>query len=327
MTFGVQDKFGVLEWRDDIPASVRGSVVSVGNFDGVHLGHCELIRRAGELATDIGRSVTIVTFDPHPLQLLAPERFQPQLTNLEDRVDFLLSNGAHAVVVIHTDRDLLNLTPHDFFRHILIKQLAAKGIVEGFNFRFGHDRSGSVDTMRDLCASERIPFRVVEPFMIDDVVVSSSRVRDALVAGDVRAATRWLNRAYAIRGTVIEGAKRGRTIGFPTANLGDVPTILPGEGVYAVRVSVDDTLWPGAANIGPNPTFGDNARKIEIHLIGFVDDLYGRSLKVEFIQRLRETRKFNSVDELIAQMQLDVQRATTISKEGSHADRRPESTR
>jgi riboflavin kinase/FMN adenylyltransferase len=319
MTFGVREKFGAIEWRGDIPSSVRGSVVSVGNFDGVHRGHAELIRQAGKLATEISCGVTILTFDPHPLQLLAPERFQPQLTTLEDRIDLLLSNGATAVVVIRTDRDLLNLTPEDFFRHILNERLDAKGVVEGFNFRFGHDRAGSVDTMRDLCASHGLPFRIVEPLMLDDVVVSSSRVRDALITGDVRAAARWLDRPYAIRGTVIKGAKRGRTIGFPTANLGSVQTILPGEGVYAVQVRIgepnriSDRVIAGAANIGPNPTFGESARKIEIHLIGFTGDLYGRSLLVEFMERLRGTRKFNSVEELVAQMRLDVERARTIS--------------
>ncbi len=321
MTFGIREKFGPFAWRGEIPASVRGSVVSVGNFDGVHRGHAELIRQANELAATRGepgtsatgaRGVTAVTFDPHPLELLAPERFQPPLTTLEDRVDLLLANGANAVVVLRTDRDLLSLTPQAFFQRILIEQLGATGIVEGFNFRFGHDRAGSVDTLRHLCGSAGIPFRLVEPFLLNGVVVSSSRVRDALVKGDVRAAAEWLNRPYHIRGIVVEGARRGHTIGFPTANLAEVKTILPGEGVYAVRVRRDDNMWPGAANIGPNPTFGENARKIEIHLIGFDGDLYGRSLQVEFMERLRGTRKFNSVDELVTQMRMDVEQAHAI---------------
>lgn len=313
MTFGVREKFGVLEWREDIPPSVRGSVVSVGNFDGVHRGHAELIRRAHAIASSISSGVAIVTFDPHPLQLLAPERFQPQLTTLEDRVDLLLTGGANAVVVIRTNDELLQLSPTDFFRRILLRQLDANGVVEGFNFRFGHDREGSVETMHELCATQGIPFQVVEPFKHHEVVVSSSRVRDALVAGDVRVAGDLLNRFYQIRGTVTEGAKRGRTIGFPTANLVDVPTLLPAEGVYAVRVCLGTSSWPGAANIGPNPTFGENARKIEVHLIGFAGDLYGRSLRVEFTDRLRGTRKFNSVDELVAQMRLDVERARALA--------------
>lgn len=313
MTFGVREKFGPLIWREDIPTSVRSSVVSVGNFDGVHLGHLELIRQARDLAA--GKCcVTIVTFDPHPLQLLAPERFQPPLTTLEDRVDLLLAKGADAVVVIRTDRALLDRTPEAFFRQVLVERLDAKGIVEGFNFRFGHDRAGSIDTMRDLCAAAGLPFRVVEPFKRDGVIVSSSRVRDALIAGDVQTAAEWLNGPYFVRGTVIEGAKRGRTIGFPTANLGGVTTILPGEGVYAVRAIIDASkeAFAGAANIGSNPTFGEHACKIEVHLIGFRGDLYGQKLSVEFMERLRETRKFNSVDELVAQMRLDVERAESL---------------
>lgn len=316
MTFGIREKFGVLEWRDAVPVSARESVVSVGNFDGVHRGHAELIRQARLLseprAPASGTSVTIVTFDPHPLQLLAPERFLPPLTTLEDRVELLLANGADAVVVLRTDRDLLNLTPEEFFQRILIGQLNATGIVEGFNFRFGHDRTGTVEMLREMCNANGIAFRLVEPFMHNNTVVSSSKVRDALIAGDVRAAADWLNRPYRIHGKVIEGAKRGRTIGFPTANLGEVPTILPGEGVYAVRVCLGDQTYAGAANIGPNPTFGEHARKIEVHLIGFTGDLYGRSLTVEFMDRLRGTRKFNNVDELVAQMRLDVEKAKSL---------------
>jgi riboflavin kinase/FMN adenylyltransferase len=246
------------------------------------------------------------------LQLLAPERYLPPLTTVDDRAELLRSIGADGVVILQTDLDLLHLSPDAFFLRILVEQFEAKGLVEGFNFRFGRDRAGSVDTLREMCEAAGIPMCVVAPYQQDGSVVSSSRVRDALMAGDVTNAASLLNRPYHVRGTVITGAKRGRTIGFPTANLGAVRTLLPADGVYAVRAQVAERTWPGAANIGPNPTFGENARKIEVHLIGFAGDLYGQAIKVDFLQRLRGTRRFAGVAELVAQLNRDVAEARQL---------------
>jgi riboflavin kinase/FMN adenylyltransferase len=188
----------------------------------------------------------------------------------------------------------------------------AKGIAEGFNFRFGHKRLGTIDTLREKCAGLGIPFRVVEPFQIEGGVVSSSRVRNALMDGAVKTAAELLNRPYQVSGSVIAGAKRGRTMGFPTANLDGVTTLLPKDGVYAVRAFIDGAGVAGAANIGPNPTFGESARKIEVHLIGFDGDLYGKTITIDFIERLRDTLKFNDVAELTEQMRRDVEQARQL---------------
>lgn len=284
--------------------------MAVGNFDGVHRGHAELVRQVRQLAETVGGPATIITFDPHPLQLLAPERFQPQLTTVDDRAMFLLNVGADAVGVLQTDAELLGLTPETFFSRILIDGFQAKGIVEGFNFRFGRNRAGSIDTLRDMCGRQKIPFRIVEPFEWNGVLVSSSRVRGALDAGEVRSAADLMNRRYSVIGLVVEGAKRGRTIGFPTANLDLVQTLLPKEGVYSVQAHTSSGSFPAAANIGPNPTFGEHARKIEVHLIGFDGDLYGSNLRVEFVERLRETRKFANVGDLVEQMKRDIEAAS-----------------
>jgi riboflavin kinase/FMN adenylyltransferase len=317
MTVAAGEKFGgsattAIDGRDVPPPEARGGVVAVGNFDGVHRGHAELLRQARLLAGEVGGPVTVVTFDPHPLQLLAPERFLPPLTTTADRARFLHEAGADAVVFLRTNADLLALTPEEFFQSVLRNGFAARGVVEGFNFRFGHDRAGSVETLRDLCAAAGVAFRVVAPFALDGVTVSSSKVRDALLAGDVTVAAKLLGRPYLLRGVVGTGAKRGRTIGFPTANLEAVETLVPATGVYAVRADAGGRRYPAAANVGPNPTFGEDARKIEAHLIGFADDLYGRPLAVEFAERLRDTRKFNSAEELVAQMRADVARALAL---------------
>lgn len=312
------EEFEFLDWRNVPPEWARGGVVVVGNFDGVHLGHVALIQHARQLAASLGTRLTIITFDPHPLLLLAPERFQPTLTTIRERVCNLLCHpeqslkGADGVIVLRTDHELLQLSSEEFFQNILVDHFQAKGIVEGFNFRFGKDRAGSVEMLRNRCEKVGIRFQIVEPFKIDKFVVSSSQVRDAVEAGHVELAAKLLGRPFGVTGRVVEGARRGRTIGFPTANLGDVRTLVPANGVYAVRVSLDRLYYHGAANIGPNPTFGEDARKIEVHLLDFSGDLYGRELFVEFHQRLRETRKFRSVDELTLQMKQDIEAARQI---------------
>jgi riboflavin kinase/FMN adenylyltransferase len=294
-----------LRLPDDPPESVRGGVVAVGNFDGVHRGHAALIATARELAGP-GRPVIPVTFDPHPLVLLAPERYQPPLTTVAERGRLLHEVGADQVVVLQTTPELLALSPESFFEHIIRGKLRAAGIVEGFNFRFGHDRAGSNDTLRSLCQSVGIAFREVPAFEMDGRPVSSSRVRQALMNGDLPLATELLGRPYRVTGVVGHGARRGRTIGFPTANLDHVETLLPANGVYATRVETPRGRFVGAAHIGPNVTFGEDARKLEVYLLDFEGDLYGQTLSVDFVARLRGTEKFNGVEALIEQMKKDV---------------------
>jgi riboflavin kinase / FMN adenylyltransferase len=317
MTVASREKFGdsrviCLPWRETPPEWAWNGVVAVGNFDGVHRGHAALVHVAGDLARTVDGPLTVITFDPHPLQLLDPDRFQPLLTTADHRASLLAAIGADAVVILQIDVDLLQLSADAFFDQILVNRFSAKGIVEGFNFRFGRNRLGTVDTLREKCDRLGIPFRIVEPFQLENMVVSSSRVRSALMEGAVKTAAELLNRPYQVLGNVIAGAKRGRTIGFPTANLDGVTTLLPRDGVYAVRALVDGRTFAAAANIGPNPTFGDNARKIEVHLIGFDGDLYGKTMAVDFIERLRDTQKFKDVTDLTEQMKRDVAAARRL---------------
>jgi riboflavin kinase / FMN adenylyltransferase len=303
-----------LDWQESPPEDSRGGAVTIGNFDGVHRGHEALLAEARRLAGQTGGPVVALTFDPHPLQLLRPERFLPVLTTMDDRAHLLQEIGADHVVILRTTRDLLQLTPEDFFDQVVRRGLAARALVEGEDFGFGRNRAGNVQTLAALCAAAGITLSVVPTRRLDGTIVSSSRVRAALERGAVAEAARLLGRPYRLHGTVGTGQRRGQTLGFPTANLDPLHTFTPGDGVYAVRAHHQGRAWPGAAHIGPNPTFGEQARKVEVHLIGFSGDLYGQELAVDFLERLRDTRPFAGPADLKEQLRRDVEQARRVAE-------------
>jgi riboflavin kinase/FMN adenylyltransferase len=296
----------LLRWSEYAPSHLHGGAVTIGNFDGVHRGHGELVRTAQQLASRVGGQTLAITFDPPPVQLLNPTATKLPLSTLEDRVQALHEAGADHVIVLATDASLLALSAEAYFEDVLVRQLGIRAIAEGYNFCFGRGREGNTDTLRALCQQAGVLFEEVPPFVLGAEPVSSSRVRATLLAGDVATAAELLGRPYAIQGTVVRGAQRGRTIGVPTANLGAVATLTPAVGVYAAWATVQGQRYRAAANIGPNPTFGDEARKIEIHLLDFTGDLYDQSLRVAFTARLRDTRPFPDVTALIQQLQHDI---------------------
>src|SRR5579871_5772206 len=234
-----------LNWNEAPPSDCLHGAVAVGNFDGVHLGHASLIKMLRGAASKVAGPAIVVSFDPHPLMLLAPERFQPPLNTIEARCAYLEKAGADKIVILKTTSELLELTPEAFFDRILQTGLKARAIVEGFNFRFGHDRAGDNETLARLCRESRIAFSVVPPFQMDEAPVSSSRIRHALMEGNVAEAARLMGRAYRLWGEVAQGQRRGRALGFPTANLERVQTLVPGDGVYAMRVNLGDKTWLG----------------------------------------------------------------------------------
>jgi riboflavin kinase/FMN adenylyltransferase len=301
------------DWKEMPPANCRGGVVAFGNFDGVHRGHATLLGELIQQAHALHVPAVAVTFDPHPLQLLRPEQFQPVLTTVADRAELIQSQGVDHVLILQTTPELLQLSAEEFFQEVIRSRLAAGVLVEGENFGFGRQREGNIETLRLLSDRAGLELTVVPAFMTaEGTVVSSSRVRTALVRGDVRSAADLLGRPYCLRGTVAHGQGRGKTIGFPTVNLERLETLIPGDGVYAVRTWLWTICWPGAANIGPNPTFGETARKIEVHLIGFQGELTGQSLAIDFVDRLRDTRAFPGVEALVEQLKKDVEAARQI---------------
>lgn len=302
-----------IDWDRTPPSECWRGAVSVGNFDGVHVGHQELVRVLRQRAQQVRGPAVAVTFDPHPLQILKPEHYQPALTTIPDRAELLQRYGADQVVVLRTIPDLLAQSPSEFFESVIVRCFAAGALVEGPDFRFGHQRRGNVAALRELCGGAGVAFDVVSPVARDGVPVSSSRVRRALLAGDAQEAAALLNRPYALRGTVVPGAGRGRALGFPTANLEGIRTVVPRDGVYAVVAGFEGRDWRGAANIGPNPTFGEQARKVEIHLVGFEGDLTRRDLVVWFMSRIRDTRRFASAEALAAQIRSDIEHALELA--------------
>jgi riboflavin kinase/FMN adenylyltransferase len=229
------------------------------------------------------------------------------LTPLDERIKLLENGGADLVIILRTTAELLQLTAADFFAQMVQERLAARAMVEGENFRFGHNREGDTALLATLCQAAGIGLTIVPPVVLGARPISSSRVRQALLAGDVVGASEQLGRPYRVQGVVGTGQKRGRTIGFPTANLTDIHSVLPADGVYAVGVSTLNGRWMGAANVGPNPTFGENARKVEIHLLDFTGDLVGQTLSADFFERVRDTKPFPSIADLVAQLHRDVE--------------------
>ncbi len=286
----------------------RGAAVAVGVFDGVHRGHQAVLAglraRAAELG---GLPATVLTFDRHPLEVIAPERAPRLLTAPDRKVELLGDLGVDVVAVLTFDERARGLTPEEFAADVLVGGLGASVVAVGADFRFGKDRSGDVDELRDLGLG--LGYYVEEVALLGDgESVSSTRIRAAVAAGDVEAAAAALGRPFELAGTVVEGDRRGAAIGFPTANL-DVPAnlLLPGRGVYAAWADTAGGAWPAVVNVGVRPTFGGATEVAEAHLLDFDGDLYGTTLRLRFVARLRDERRFAGVDELSAQIARDVE--------------------
>jgi len=302
---------------DELPESARGGAVAIGNFDGVHLGHLRIVRRLLERAKEVGGPAIVFTFDPHPVRILRPEECPPPLTWTERKAQLLAAHGVDKIVAYPTDEALLRLSAQEFFDSIVRDALGAQAMVEGPNFYFGHQREGNVQLLGQMTAAAGLTLDVVEPFsmrtpLLGEQLVSSSLIRRLIAEGEVAEAAKMLSAPYRIRGMVTHGAGRGAKLGFPTANLEAVDTLLPQAGVYAGRAWVNGTARAAAISLGPNPTFGEGHLKVEVHLIDYEETLYGLPLEVEFLERLRAIEKFADQAALVEQLQLDIARAREI---------------
>lgn len=296
----------------NLPDAARGGAVAIGNFDGVHLGHLRIVRQLLKRAREVGGPAIVFTFDPHPVRLLRPAECPPPLTWTKRKAQLLAEHGVYKVVAYPTDEALLRLSAKEFFEKIVREALDAKAMVEGPNFYFGHKREGDVELLGQLTADAGMTLDVVEPFMLGDELVSSSLIRKLIAEGEVARAAEMLSAPYRIRGMVTHGAGRGAQLGFPTANLEAVDTLLPKEGVYAGRAWLDGEPHQAAIHLGPNPTFGEGQVKVEVHLIDHDETIYGMPLEVEFLERLRGIEKFEDQAALVEQLQLDIVQARKV---------------
>ncbi|MEP7315277.1 MAG: bifunctional riboflavin kinase/FAD synthetase [Sphingomicrobium sp.] len=296
-----------------VPHEYRGAIVALGNFDGFHLGHQAVAGRAVQRAAHERRPAIVATFDPHPVRFFRPDVPPFRLTTLDQREELFAHAGADAMLVFAFDAAMAATSSEDFVGRILAEQIGAAGVVTGGDFTFGKGRSGDVDVLRTLGALLDIVTETVAPVLIDGVPVSSSRIRDALVAGDPGSATRLLTRNFAIRGEVVHGDKRGRELGWPTANLELGNYLRPAYGIYAVRVTLaDGSEHDGVASLGVRPMFDPPKELLEAYLFDFNDDLYGQTIEVALLAFLRPEAKFDGLNALKAQMAQDEADARAI---------------
>jgi riboflavin kinase/FMN adenylyltransferase len=299
-----------LDARAPMPESLRGAIIALGNFDGFHRGHQAVAGEAISWARAEGRPAIIATFDPHPVRHFAPDAPPFRLTTLDQRQELFEAAGADAMLVFHFDGALAATTAQDFVLELLIRRLGAAGVVTGEDFTFGKGRGGNVAVLAELGSSAGMQARAVGAVSEHGEVVSSSRIREALKTGDCGTATHLLTRPFAIRGTVEHGAKLGRSIGYPTANLSLGSYLRPAYGIYAVTgLLPGGKIVHGAANLGIRPSFDPPIELLEPYFFDFSGDLYGQEIEVALHHYLRPEAKFDTLEELTAQMELDCERA------------------
>jgi riboflavin kinase/FMN adenylyltransferase len=304
----------------DVPAGWGESVVTIGVFDGVHLGHQRIVARAAQIGMERNLPVVVITFDPHPDEVIRPGSHPPFLSSARRRAELLASLGAEAVFVLPFTLEFSRLDPDDFVRTVLVERLHAAAVVVGEDFRFGHKAAGDVGLLAKLGEKYDFTTEGMPLLVADGATLSSTSIRQMLAAGDVAAAAKVLGRPHRVEGVVVRGHQRGRALGFPTANLESPPhTAIPADGIYAGWLASldgdghDAQRWPAAISIGTNPTFGEGEQTVEAYALDRDDlDLYGVHAAIDFAARLRGTLRFDSVDELVEQMRVDVSRAREL---------------
>ena len=310
-------------WRGDerTPSGWGRSVVTIGMYDGVHRGHQYLLQAAVRRAHAAGLSSVAVTFDPHPSEVVRPSSHPPILTSVNRKAELLAGLGLDALCVIPFTAELSRLQPDEFVHSALVANLHAAAVVVGENFRFGHKAQGTVDVLREL--GERFGFQTetVRIQRADDVPLSSTYVRACVAAGDMSAAAAALGREHRVEGIVVRGDRRGRELGYPTANVeAPLHTAIPADGVYAGRLIRDGKPLLAAISVGTNPTFSGEQRRVEAFVLDFSDDIYGEHVAVEFLLRLRGMERFDRVQDLITAMEGDVARTRAVLTEPPEAD-------
>jgi len=292
----------------------KDMLLTIGVFDGVHLGHKYLISQLKELARQQDALSGVITFRQHPQEMLSPQTKLPFLTDLDQRTNLLQNEGVEAIITLSFTPELAQLSPGQFLG-LLKKYLRMRGLVIGPDFALGQSREGNTDTLRRLGQEMGFSVTVVPPMIIDGEVISSTAIRKALAEGDMKRVRNLFGRPFSLHGRVIAGARRGVELGFPTANLDiDPGQALPTEGVYVSRAHIDDQAHPAMTNIGKRPTFGSSQRVVEVYLLDYHSNLYGQELAIDIIERLREEKRFDTPEQLKKQIAEDVKQGTAILK-------------
>ena len=305
----------VIRGSENIPDRLKGAFVTIGNFDGVHLGHQFIFRMLVEEARREGRPAVVISFEPHPQRVLHPERRPFYLiASPEEKIRLLAGLGIDAFILIPFSFEYARTTAEEFVREVLRERLRIRRILIGHDYTFGRGKEGNEAFLTE--AGRRLGFEVegINAFCVGDIVISSTKIREALLAGEVRFAATLLGRPYNLSGRVIYGNQRGVRLGFPTANIAPDKELVPARGVYAVRVIREGKRHEAILNIGFNPTFADGKRSIEVHIFDFHEDIYGESIEILFSERIRDEVRFESPEKLIAQIDRDIARAREILK-------------
>jgi riboflavin kinase/FMN adenylyltransferase len=303
----------IIRGLEALNKSYPNTVLTIGNFDGVHLGHQKIILEVLKRSEEIKGTSMAVTFEPHPMKVLAPEREIRILTTLEEKAKLIEEMGVNVLLCINFNKEFANLLPDDFIEDVLVEKINAKEIIVGTNYAFGKNKKGTVELLRRRGKKYGFRVKAVRNVRIDGNIVSSSSIRSLLFKGAVHDTSTFLGRAYSIEGSVIKGKGRGKNLlNIPTANITTPVEIAPKEGVYAVRVGFNNSIYEGVANIGKNPTFGNTDVSYEVHLFNFSINLLGQNIRIYFIDRLRGERLFPDILSLEKQIRNDIERAREI---------------
>lgn len=294
------------------PKSLPVPIMTIGNFDGVHLGHQAIFRMVSQRARDVSGTSIVLTFDPHPLKVLAPQHCPLLITPTAKKLSIMRGCRLDVIVCLPFTPGLADLTPVAFVEDVLVETIGLREIYVGYDFAFGKGRQGTTALLQELGSRHGFQVHIIEPIVVEGRVVSSSIIRQWIQDGSVHEAALLLGRLYSIAGTVVEGYRKGRELGFPTANVHSTYELIPGRGVYAVVVDWREQRYEGVANIGFNPTFGRTQLSIEIHLFHFSQQLYGETVEVSFVQKIRDERAFPSVTDLVKQIGQDVEAAHSL---------------
>ena len=293
--------------------SLPSLCLTLGIFDGIHLGHQKIIRRVMEKAAQIGGTSCVVTFDPHPREILTPDAAPDLLTSTDKKIQLIERLGVDALCLIRFSREFANIEATDFVKDFLIDRLHMKVIIEGYDWRFGKDRKGDVNLLRKMSAENGFEVEQLNGVEMDGQIISSTLIRELILNGDLKRTDRYLGRSYSVTGVIVGGNRLGREMGFPTANIEPHHEAIPPNGIYAVWVDMDGDRKPGTLNIGYKPTVTEERRRtIEVHIMDFYRDIYNEEIEITFVEKLRDEKKFPSIEALSAQIKKDVEKARSI---------------